>query len=147
MRCSKVYGAWTVFEAPHEKWHWIDEALRQRHRGLAGGSSLLKLLAKKRGLRNPLNLPLLTETQVLTWANLHRQRPGSFPKYKSGAIVDAPGETWGRGRLGVALRQTWFLFRFVVGEVVGRAEPRSMTLDTRFKTNQRLALRVTTGAL
>jgi len=83
-----------VFEAPHEKWKLIDEALRQGHRNLPGGSSLLKLLAKKRGRRNPLNLPPLTEAQVLAWAALHRQRTGAFPKYNSGPITDAPGETW-----------------------------------------------------
>jgi hypothetical protein len=83
-----------VMDAPGEKWDLIDNALRQGHRGQPGGSSLLLLLVKKRGVRNPLNLPPLTEDQILRWADLHFQRFGKWPKYNSGPIVDAPSETW-----------------------------------------------------
>ena len=83
-----------VVDAPGERWDLIDNALRQGYRGQPGGSSLHLLLVKKRSLRNPLKLPPLTEEQILQWAELHRQRSGSWPKYDSGAIVDAPGETW-----------------------------------------------------
>jgi len=68
--------------------------LRQGHRGLAGDSSLLRLLVKKRGVRHPLNLPPLTVEQVLRWADPHFVRTGQWPKYDGGAIADAPGETW-----------------------------------------------------
>jgi hypothetical protein len=93
-------GAWpnvnsgAVQEAPDECWYNIDNCLRVGLRGLSGGSSLLLLLVKKRGLRNPLALPPLTEEQILRWAQLHCQRTGAWPQYKSGPIVDAPGETW-----------------------------------------------------
>ena len=83
-----------VIGAPGERWDLIDNALRQGHRGLAGGSSLLLLLAKKRGVRNPFALPPLNIEEILRWAELHRQRTGALPKYHSGPIVDAPGETW-----------------------------------------------------
>jgi hypothetical protein len=83
-----------VVDAPGERWDALDAALRQGHRGLAGGSSLLRLLVKKRGVRDPLHLPPLTVEQVLQWADLHFQRSGQWPKYDGGAIVDAPGETW-----------------------------------------------------
>jgi hypothetical protein len=83
-----------VMDAPGEKWDLIDNALRQGHRGQPGGSSLLLLLVKKRGVRNPLNLPRLTEEQILRWADLHFQRFGTWPKYNSGPIVDAAHETW-----------------------------------------------------
>jgi hypothetical protein len=46
-----------VVDAPGENWKAIDNALRQGHRGQPGGSSLLRLLVKKRGVRNPLRLP------------------------------------------------------------------------------------------
>jgi hypothetical protein len=83
-----------VHVAPGEQWDTIDDALRQGHRGLAGGSSLLRLLVKKRGVRDPLNLPPLTIEQILYWADLHFQRTGKWPKYNDGPIADAPGETW-----------------------------------------------------
>lgn len=40
-----------VTSAPGERWDLIDNALRQGLRGLPGGSSLLQLLVKKRGVR------------------------------------------------------------------------------------------------
>jgi hypothetical protein len=83
-----------VLDAPGEKWDLIDNALRVGHRGLRGGSSLLKLLARKRGVRNPLCLPPLTEEQIVQWAQRHVERTGTKPSYYSGPIADAPGETW-----------------------------------------------------
>jgi hypothetical protein len=68
-----------VLDVPGERWDLIDNALRNGHRGLRGGSSLLKLLAKKRGLRNPLSLPPLTEPQIVMWATLKAERTGSRP--------------------------------------------------------------------
>jgi hypothetical protein len=70
--------------------------------GQPGGSSLFRLLAKKRGLRDRLNLPPLTPEQILAWADRHFARTGSWPKYTSGAIIDAPGESW--AGMGNALR-------------------------------------------
>jgi hypothetical protein len=83
-----------VHGAPGERWAAIDDALRQGHRRLAGGSSLLRLLVRKRGVRDPLNLPTLTVKQILNWADLHLQRTGQQPKYDADPVVDAPGETW-----------------------------------------------------
>jgi len=83
-----------VVDAPEERWDMIDNALRIGHRGLPGGSSLLQLLAKKRGVRNFRNLPPLTEEQILHWADLHYQRMGKWPKYNDGQVADASGETW-----------------------------------------------------
>src|SRR5262249_42872137 len=52
-------GAGAVFENRNEKWSQIDVALRVGLRGLPGGSSLAKLLARERGKRNPKGLPRL----------------------------------------------------------------------------------------
>src|SRR5262249_10682904 len=49
-----------VTDAPGERWDLIDYALRAGSRGLTGGSSLIQLLARKRGVRNPLDLPPLS---------------------------------------------------------------------------------------
>jgi hypothetical protein len=42
----------------------------------------------------PQRRPPLTEAQVLAWADAHRARTGRWPSAQSGAIADAPGETW-----------------------------------------------------
>jgi len=83
-----------VVDTPGEKWKFIDSSLRVGQRGLPGGSSLAKLLAKKRGVRNPAELPPLTEAEVLRLADLHFQRTGKYPYYNDGPVADAPGETW-----------------------------------------------------
>ena len=41
------------------------------------------------------NLRPFTEEEILQWAELHFHRTGCWPKYYSGPILDAPGETWG----------------------------------------------------
>jgi hypothetical protein len=53
-------------------------------------------LAQKREVPNYKNLPPLTEGQILRWADLHFQRTRTWPKRKSGPVVDALGETWAR---------------------------------------------------
>ncbi len=77
-----------------EKWRNIDAALRYGLRGLPGGSSLARLLAEHRGVRNLMQLPPLTEEQILAWADAHYQRTGAWPTGKSGPVSEAPGETW-----------------------------------------------------
>jgi len=77
-----------------ENWTKVDAALRHGLRGLTGGSSLAKLLAAERGVRNRKALPPLTEDLILTWADAHFQRAGSWPHQMSGPIPEAPGENW-----------------------------------------------------
>jgi hypothetical protein len=83
-----------VQASPEERWDLIDNAMRQGHRGLHAGSSLLLLLVKKRGLRHPLHLPPLTEEVIFHWAEQHYRRTGRWPKYNSGPVADSPQETW-----------------------------------------------------
>lgn len=80
--------------APGEFWQAVDAALRQGHRGLPGGSSLRKLLAKHRGVRNPAALAPLTLDQILAWAEAHHEKTGRWPKRTSGIVEHVPGETW-----------------------------------------------------
>src|SRR5438309_496859 len=86
-------------------------ALRKGRRGLDAGSSLPRLLAKDRNVRN--EKPALSRLQMLEWADAHYRRTGAWPRHNSGVIVDAPGETWGgintalnRGRRGLQGRSS-----------------------------------------
>jgi hypothetical protein len=81
-------------EAPAESWHGVDDALRGGRRGLAGGSSLARLLAQRRALRNRMALPRLSPKQILAWADAWHARTGTWPQRGSGAIPEAPGEAW-----------------------------------------------------
>jgi hypothetical protein len=88
------YACGPVPEAPGETWIGVDIALRQGGRGLAGGSSLARLLARRRGVRNQMDLPRLTEEQVLEWADAHRRRTGEWPNYACGPVPGTGGESW-----------------------------------------------------
>jgi hypothetical protein len=79
---------------PDEKWFNVDMALRTGLRGFPGGSSLPRLLAKFRGHRNRKSLPEYTTKGILLWADTHYRKTGEWPTIKSGAVADAPGETW-----------------------------------------------------
>jgi superfamily II DNA or RNA helicase len=81
--------------APGDVWGNVNAALSQGGRGLPGGSSLAKLLARARGVRNRLDLPQLTEAQILSWADAHKRRTGEWPSSTSGQIHGAPGDIWG----------------------------------------------------
>ncbi len=83
-----------VADAPNETWARINTALFEGIRGLSAGSSLAQLLAKHRGKRNHLNLPALTEEQILAWADAHHAQTGRWPNEDSGAVADTSNETW-----------------------------------------------------
>jgi hypothetical protein len=97
----KTYGDWPfprsepVAGAPGETWVNIDNSLREGFRGLAGGTSLRRLLAAEKGLRlGRYGRPSLTVNQVLRWADAYFKRLGDWPWPDSGPIAGAPGETW-----------------------------------------------------
>ncbi len=82
--------------ASTERWSAIAVALQKGHRGLPGGSSLARLLAARRAVRNKKGLPPLTIPQVLSWADSYHHRTGTWPhpKTKPGGIPGTKGETW-----------------------------------------------------
>jgi len=96
----RLYRAWPhgdyhrVIGLRGENWRKLDNALRLGLRGLPGGSSLARLLAEKRGVRNLGQLPKLTQKQILVWADAWRHRAGTWPTSESGLIPTAGGETW-----------------------------------------------------
>jgi hypothetical protein len=77
-----------------ESWAAVNSALEHGVRGLPGGSSLARLLAQQRGVRNIRDLPKLKVHRVLQWADAHRRRTGRWPGQLAGPIPEAPGETW-----------------------------------------------------
>jgi hypothetical protein len=79
---------------PGETWANVDAALRGGLRGLRGGSSLARLLARYRQVANPADRPLLSDAQILRWAERHHRRTGDWPTRASGAIVGSKGDTW-----------------------------------------------------
>ncbi len=79
-------------------WGAVDQALRVGLHGLPGGDTLAGLLARERGAEpasGRYHRRVLTTEDVVRWAVLHRKRTGHWPTAASGAVVDAPGETWG----------------------------------------------------
>jgi len=77
-----------------ETWWAVDMALRHGQRGMPGGSSLARLLAAKRGVKNPGARPRLTVKQILRWADEHHRRTGNWPTEESGPIQGSDGDTW-----------------------------------------------------
>ncbi len=97
-------GSWPVEDSgpvvgvPGETWNGISNSLMHGNRGLSPGSSLARLLAERRGARNPKGLPRLSLEQVRTWARAFRYAHGHWPTSLSGPVPEspAPGETWKR---------------------------------------------------
>ena len=83
-----------VRDAPNETWPDIDEALVSGRRGLTGGSSLDKLLARHRNLIRRDRPRRLTLKQILAWADNHRKRTGKWPTSLSGTVLSVPNEHW-----------------------------------------------------
>jgi hypothetical protein len=77
-----------------ETWSGVNAALQKGRRGLRGGSSLARLLARERGARNPKQPASLTVKQILQWADAYHERYGTWPTRNSGSIAEQDGETW-----------------------------------------------------
>jgi hypothetical protein len=79
----------------NEKWRNNDASLRKGDRGLPGGDSLPRLLARERGARNYQDLPELTEEQILAWAERYRAGTGAWPRCDADErVAEAPNEKW-----------------------------------------------------
>src|SRR5271166_2870623 len=71
-------------------WRHVDTALRLGLRGLTGGSSLARLLAEERQVRNLRQLPPLSRKQILAWADAFHRRQGRWPTSTSEPIPEMP---------------------------------------------------------
>jgi hypothetical protein len=87
---SRRSGA--VIDAPAERWSAIDDALRGGWRGLRGGSSLAKLLGRKRPY---------TLRDIMAKAKAHRRRTGKWPGADSGPEWQAINQCLRRGHRGL----------------------------------------------
>ena len=94
-----------VSEIPGETWAKIDTALMNGIRGLRGGSSLARLLARRRGVRHPEEPPRLTRRKILAWADTHREQTETWPTASSGPVVGADGENWQAINLSLCMGQ------------------------------------------
>jgi hypothetical protein len=83
-----------VVDSPGDTWTAVEIAVYQGDRGLPGGVTLNKLLAKHCGKRDRLNPPRLSVKQILKWADDHYERTGTWPSVLSGRILAAPEERW-----------------------------------------------------
>src|SRR6266436_10325581 len=81
-----------VADGDGETWSGINTALQAGRRGFPGGTSLARLLAKNRGVRNPKDPPDLTEKKILSWARQYRQKHGLWPTRNSGPVDGVQGE-------------------------------------------------------
>jgi hypothetical protein len=98
----KTTGKWPDLNAglipgPREEdWWTVNRVLREGGRGLPGGDTLARLLARRFGVRSQGATPPLTTEQILAWADAWFKRTGQWPQSTSGAIAELPGETWRR---------------------------------------------------
>lgn len=83
-----------VREAPGETWDRIDDVLYRGYRGLPGGSSLIRLLSKYRGVRNRRDLRRFTVKQILGWADAYYKDQGRWPSEGLGTVPGRSGDTW-----------------------------------------------------
>src|SRR6266852_4356970 len=88
-------GTWPTSYSGHiigvtaETWSMVDKALRQGLRGLNAGSSLARLLAERRGVRNCQALQPLTEVKILEWVDAYHKQTGTWPIADSGTIPNS----------------------------------------------------------
>jgi hypothetical protein len=92
------HGIWPYWKAgpipgtKNETWAGVAFALYSGTRGMRGELSLAELLRRER--RVYVRRPALKRSTIFRWARAHHRRTGEWPTSRSGAIPEAPGETW-----------------------------------------------------
>ncbi|MCI0364830.1 MAG: hypothetical protein L0219_13205 [Phycisphaerales bacterium] len=93
-------GAWPhrrsglIAEARDLTWKKLNSALRAGSRDLPRGYTLAKVLVKHCGARTKRNIPPLTISMVLRWADDHHKRTGHWPTSHSGRVLADGQESW-----------------------------------------------------
>ena len=94
-------GQWPVHYSgripgePFETWSAVDAALFKGARGLAGRSSLSRVLEQHRGVPKGYRFSPLTVDRILASMDEHHRQTGWWPNLRSGAVAGAEGENWG----------------------------------------------------
>ena len=76
-----------------DTWLSVNRALQRGLRGISACSSLSRLLAEHRQVRNKANPPAITVQQILTWADEHLQANDAWPNQNAGQIPETE-EKW-----------------------------------------------------
>jgi hypothetical protein len=84
-----------IMDAAGETWSAVNHSLVHGDRGLRGGSSLARLLTRRRGAPHRLKPARLALHRILAWADAHHRRTGAWPTARIGRVADVPGENWG----------------------------------------------------
>jgi hypothetical protein len=96
----RQHGKWPtryagpVEGAPGVTWSAVNIALSHGTRGLAGGTSLPRLLHERRGVPSRAARQPYSVSQILAWVDAHHAQTGVWPYARSGPIAKAPGEKW-----------------------------------------------------
>jgi hypothetical protein len=94
------HGTWPndwsgpISEAAGECWRNVGAALMLGRRGLPGGDSLAKLIARRFQVRTLSVTPKLTTAKILMFADEHHAATGHWPQKESGDVLGHVGETW-----------------------------------------------------
>jgi hypothetical protein len=83
-----------VEAAPGVTWQALDEALRKGRCGLRWRTNLSHLLIEHRGRETRCYRPLLSNAQIVAWADAYHKAHGCWPTPSSGTVAEAPRETW-----------------------------------------------------
>lgn len=84
-----------ILDQPDRTWESVQTALIKGTCGMAGGSSLHKLLQEHRGIKDPrMVMPDLALKDVLHWADSHHSITGDWPHRDFGSVIDCPQISW-----------------------------------------------------
>ena len=83
-----------ILDAPGETWFNVSLALMRGSRGLRGTLVAQRAAEKISRCQEQGRLARLSIPQILAWADAHHARTGKWPSQLSGAILEAPGESW-----------------------------------------------------
>jgi hypothetical protein len=88
-------GSGPVRAAPFSvTWSAVDVALKTGLRGLPGGTTLSRLLARHRQVRRGAPIVVVTVEQIIAWSKEHHRATGAWPTVRSGPVRAAPPLTW-----------------------------------------------------
>jgi len=84
-----------IIDRPDRTWESVQTALVKGTCGLPGGSTLHRLLARRRKARDArMTVPDLTLKKVLDWVDSHWARTNQWPRRDDGPVAECPWISW-----------------------------------------------------